>query len=130
MSVSDRSIRVREVVTPLTHSDDARGGAVTCPLPSPPPRSVCVRVSLQTPLARLTYAWYLLHPMWMNLLYDSSQSGLVYYDLLGTSYYLANCVMGLMCALAAFFLVEAPFLNLKILLLPKAFALCHRARRG
>jgi peptidoglycan/LPS O-acetylase OafA/YrhL len=37
-----------------------------------------------------------------------------YYDLLGASFYVANCVMGLLCAFVIFFLVEAPALRLKV----------------
>ena len=41
---------------------------------------------------------------------------------LGVTYYIANCVIGLLCSFMAFFLVEAPALNLKALLLPKVFS--------
>jgi hypothetical protein len=44
------------------------------------PFGFCVLAgSFWSPLARLTFAWYLMHPMWMDVLYDSSQSGIMYH---------------------------------------------------
>ena len=59
--------------------------------------------------------------MWMDVLYSSAQAGIWYYDLLGVTYYVSNCVIGLLCAFVVFFLVEAPALKLKVLLLPQLF---------
>ena len=42
--------------------------------------------SFWTPFARLTYAWYLMHPLWMDIIFQSAPAGLVYYDLLGASF--------------------------------------------
>merc|ERR1711981_56784 len=64
--------------------------------------------SFWTPFARLTYAWYLMHPLWMDIIFQSAPAGLVYYDLLGASFYITNVIIGLMCAVCVFFLVEAP----------------------
>ena len=59
-----------------------------------------------TPFARLTYGWYLCHPLWMSIIFRSNPNPLNFYDLLGVAYYITNCVVGLLISIACFFLVR------------------------
>jgi peptidoglycan/LPS O-acetylase OafA/YrhL len=83
--------------------------------------------SFWTPFARLTYCWYLLHPLLMQLIYDSAPKGITYYDLLFVAFYCFNCVIGLLLAATTFFLVETPMANLKALIQPPLYHAMGRA---
>eukprot|EP01043_Picozoa_sp_COSAG02_P062752 COSAG02_NODE_8736_length_2459_cov_1.735593_1_plen_256_part_00 len=91
--------------------------------------------SFWTPFARLTYGWYLIHPLVMDAIYDSNRESLLpaglsqmirtltrvcctaagenYYDELGVAFYCYNIIIGLLCSATIFFLVELPAANLK-----------------
>jgi peptidoglycan/LPS O-acetylase OafA/YrhL len=86
--------------------------------------------SFWTPFARLTYCWYLLHPLLMGVIYFAMPDGDDYYDLLGVAFYCFNTLIGLLCAAVVFFLVEMPFSNLKLLCMPAIYkGLGQLARR-
>ena len=53
----------------------------------------------------------------MQIIFGSNPNPLNFYDLLGVAYYITNCVVGLLISVACFFLVEAPFANLKVLVM-------------
>ena len=61
---------------------------------------------------------YLLHPLLMMVIYESSPNGDYYYDLLGVAFYCFNTVIGLLCAATVFFLIELPAANVKSLVMP------------
>ena len=53
----------------------------------------------------------------MQIIFGSNPNPLNFYDLLGVAYYITNCVVGLLISVVCFFLVEAPFANLKVLVM-------------
>ena len=66
-----------------------------------------------TPIARLTYGWYLVHPMWIQQNFGSLQRPLDYTDYTIGTYYTMNAAGSLGFSVCLFFLVEKPGMKLK-----------------
>ena len=43
-------------------------------------------MALSLKLCWLADGWYLFHPLWMTVIFQSSASGITYYDILGATY--------------------------------------------
>eukprot|EP01043_Picozoa_sp_COSAG02_P114078 COSAG02_NODE_50355_length_321_cov_0.680180_1_plen_75_part_01 len=66
-------------------------------------------------IARLTYGWYLVHPMWISQNFGALQKPLPYTDYTIATYYTMNAVVSLAFSVCLFFLVEKPMMTVKAL---------------
>eukprot|EP01046_Picozoa_sp_COSAG06_P019605 COSAG06_NODE_1405_length_9554_cov_8.206557_2_plen_116_part_00 len=82
-----------------------------------------------TPVARLTYGWYLVHPMWISQNFGSLQKPLAYTDYTIATYYTMNAVASLGFSVCLFFFVEKPAMKVKALAQKKIIARCCAGRR-
>jgi peptidoglycan/LPS O-acetylase OafA/YrhL len=79
-------------------------------------------------IARLTYGWYLVHPMWISQNFGALQKPLPYTDYTIATYYTMNAVVSLAFSVCLFFLVEKPMMTVKALAQKKIVARCRRRR--
>lgn len=74
--------------------------------------------SIWTPLARLTFLTYLVHPMVMDTIYGDSRSAVSYTPISTTVYFVAFCALSYFLALFLWLLVEKPLMNMEKLFIP------------
>lgn len=80
------------------------------------PLTSILAAPIWTPIARLTYGWYLVHPIVISQNFDALTRGIEYTDWTVASYYTFNAVVSLCLSTLVFFLVEIPAVKLKALL--------------